>query len=122
MTNLESNSLFLIAITNTGSRIFINGSANLGDGLALIASHLKLPPPDHKFFQKVSDEKAKQGKDSSLAISSNESSKLSENIYGNTASFLNVTALQLGQAQSVSELLTGLKNCEIISPNIFLVF
>ncbi|KAI0461469.1 hypothetical protein LJB42_000765 [Komagataella kurtzmanii] len=119
VTNLESNSLFLIAITNTGSRIFINGSANLGDGLALIASHLKLPPPDHKFFQKVSDEKAKQGKDSSLAINSNESSKLSENIYGNTASFLNVTALQLGQAQSVSELLTGLKNCEIISPNIF---
>jgi nuclear pore complex protein Nup155 len=48
----ESNSLYLIAVTSTGCRIYINGT-NLGNTLNLTARFVKFPPLNQKEYKNI---------------------------------------------------------------------
>jgi len=118
----ENKNLFLVAITSSGCRIYLNGSTMYGDRLTLTANQAKFPPPDSKFYEEIEKKKQEQllreqsfmGSNSVPLASTSSKSSITKNPINNS-----VTVQDLKQAQETSQLLNGISKCLIISPGIF---
>lgn len=118
----ENRNLFLVAVTSSGCRIYLNGSTMYGDRLTLTANQTKFPPPDAKFYDEVEKKKQEQllreqsfMGSNSASLSSTSKSSITKNPVNNT-----MTVQDLKQAQETSQLLDELSKCLIISPGIFI--
>lgn len=112
VTKEENTNLFLVAVTNTGCRIYLNGSTLYGDRLTLTANQVKFPPPDDKFYETVEKKREQQLLQEQNLINNN------ANVTKPAASV--ITVQDLKQAQETSQLLSGLTSSAIISPGIFI--
>ncbi|VEU21043.1 DEKNAAC101957 [Brettanomyces naardenensis] len=119
----ENTNLFLVAVTDTGCRIFLNGSTLYGDRLTLTASQVKFPPPDAKFYEDLEKKKEQRVIQEQNFVSNGAmpSQAAKSSITKNPVGSL-VTVQDLKHAQESSQLLSGLTNTLIISPGIFLGF
>ncbi|QPG73141.1 hypothetical protein FOA43_000447 [Brettanomyces nanus] len=119
----ENNNFFLVVVTDTGCRIFLNGSTLYGDRLTLTASQVKFPPPDSRFYDNLEKKKEQQLIQQQNFINNNgfvpsaSKSSITKNPMGSL-----VTVRDLKQAQESSQLLTGLTNTMMIAPGIFIGF
>ncbi|ESX00042.1 hypothetical protein KL918_005251 [Ogataea parapolymorpha] len=116
ITKNESDNLFLVAVTNTGCRLYVNGST-IYERLAFTTSYVKFPPPDSSFHEKLESLKAQQLHDQSFmsnGIKSEGTKSITKNPVLN-----DITPQDLKAAQENSKLLSNIKESLIVSPGIF---
>ncbi|GME82894.1 unnamed protein product [Ambrosiozyma monospora] len=121
ISKAENSNLFLIAVTNSGCRLFINGSTMYGERLALTTSYVKYPPPDSKFTERVEELKQRQIQREQEFL---HSGVINSNGIGGSVTkgpiAPTITINDVKQAQESSQLLSNLKHSVIISPGIFI--
>ncbi|CDK28483.1 unnamed protein product [Kuraishia capsulata CBS 1993] len=105
VTNQESSHLFLVVITSSGCRIYINGGLSMDDGITLFARHLKFPPPERSFYESLEGQLDQSDQAGAL------SRQLPKQVHASPA--------ELKKVQESSKLLQNLKLCHIVSPGIF---
>ncbi|ODV86221.1 hypothetical protein CANARDRAFT_231688 [[Candida] arabinofermentans NRRL YB-2248] len=116
----ESDNLFLVAVTDTGCRLYINGST-IYDRLTLTTSDVKFPPPDEKFYEKVESLRKQKLQEEQDFLNSGDIQPRSKSVQKQPVN-TGITPQDLKQAQESSTLLKDLKTSLIVSPGIFVCY
>ncbi|KAH3671304.1 hypothetical protein OGAPHI_000527 [Ogataea philodendri] len=120
ITKNESDNLFLVAVTNTGCRLYINGST-LYERLTLTTSYVKFPPPDSSFHDKLESLKGQQLQQGQNFMANNTKQEAPKSITKNPLNN-EITPQDLKVAQENSKLLNNIKDSLIVSPGIFFCY